>query len=824
MSIPVTSQVSPFLRGQLERRTNGEVKAPDNIIQSVSGAYTQYALLREDHVNRVELYAALEGLIAGNPPYDQDELDANGLGHIANFNNFKARSYYERGAQSYWNLINSTEVFIKIWLNGKEPVFSRWASYMARNLSEVIKLWPDFHTNTNLLGSQLTKFGLSPIFWPDEKSWMWEVIDVSKFLIPSQTETSITKLTNVCIETTYTVQQLYQIYTKLGDEPKSDWNKAALGSFLIYKANTMFKNDNLSFVDFLSLQRFIDNHSSAATNYFNDIVRLVNLFQEEYDGGVSHYIFDRDRLASARFSTAELAGGEDFLFFVDRQYTRIQEAIIVFTASPGEWTIHGNLGIGQKTFAGTQAVNMLDCALLDMARMSSTPLVRSLATGGRDTNPIKFIPGVATDLGAAEFVQNQLGTNINQLVVASQYLTQGMDMNAINAGDDPSQPDRSQGSIAPSQARNRAFNEFGALKNNIAHFYNTFDVVIRNMVIRLLNSSPGDKGYEYKEEWIARCVFDGVPEELFDTAKVGIQGLPRQFRAIKASRVAGDGSTVARIMGLDALQPIAGTFNAEEMAAYKKDYVEATLGPDYIETYAGSDDQPDEHDGGASLAGLENFVMQQGGAPVFSIDNEHVAHAATHMALNVDTIKQLQEQKISPVDADKIFGNSIPHTQLHLEAMAKAPLLYRDALAKIEPVFGQILKLAELNRKNAEAMVQAAIRKQQEDAAKTQEVLSSEQRKDVVAEHDMKLKEEKQTASIERNRETVKQRGEIMREKVRSDASVGKLKAELDAQVKGATAKGKTQLELAESPPEDLQSTLTNMTGKTPSAIDFEVL
>lgn len=816
------TNISPFLIGQLEKKANGKVVAPDNIIQSVAGAYTEYSILRQDHVDRVALYAALEGLIAGNPPYDQDELDANGFGHIANFNNFKGRSYYERGAQAYWNLLNSTEVFIKIWLNGKDPQFSRWATYMARNLSDVIKLWPDFHTNTNLLGSQLTKFGLSPVFWPDEESWMWEVVDVSKFLIPSQTETTITKLTKACIEITYTVQKLYQIYTLIGDEPKSDWNKEALGNFLIYRANSMFKQDGQAFTDFLSLQRFINNHSAQATVFFSDIVRLVHLFQEEYTGGVSHYIFDRERIAAAKFTSEALEGGEDFLFFVDRQYKDIQQVLVIFTASPGEWTIHGNLGIGQKTFAGTQAVNMLDCAVLDMARMSSTPLVRTLATGGRDANAIKFIPGIATDLGAAEFVQNQLGTNINQLVLASQYLTQGMDTNAINAGDDPSQPDRSQGSIAPSQARNRAFNEFGTLKNNISHFYLTFDVVIKNMVIRLLNCKEGTRGYEYKKEWIERCEFDGVPREMFDTTPVGLQGLPRQFRTIKATRVAGDGSTVARIMGLDALQPIAGTFNAKEMSAYKKDYVEATLGPDYIETYAASDDQADEHDGGASLAGLENFVMQQGGTPVFSIDNEHVAHAATHMALNMDTIQQLQGQKISPVDADKIFQNSIPHTQLHIQAMQKAPLLYREALQKIEPAFGQVLKLAELNRKNAESMVQAEIRKQQEDAVKTQQVLDDSQRKDVVAAHDMKLKDEKQTASIERNKETVKQRGQIMREKVRADADVGKLKAQLDAEVKGATAKGRTQLDLEKSPPEDLQSQLAGMTGSTPSAIDFE--
>lgn len=819
--------VSPFLRGRIQQTADGGIKAPDNIIMSLSGGYTQYSILRQDNVARVELYAALLGCNAGNPPFDQAELDANGLGHKANFNDFKFRSYIDRGAQAYWNLLNGTDVFIKIWLNtppggqGKVPQLSQWASTMARNLSDVIKEWPDFKTQMNLLGAQLTLFGLCPIFWPHEKSFMWEVVDVSKFLIPTQTQSVISKLTNCCIEATYTIQELYQIHEKIGDEPTSDWNKDALGAFLIYKANTWLK-DSIQFTDFVQVQRLIDNHDVVSTQYFNDTVRLVNLFQQEYDGKISHYMFDRDRLASARFVISEAIRGNDFLFFADRQYEKITDGIQILTASPGEWTIHGNLGIGQKVFAGSQAINMLSCSVFDMSVMSSTPLVRTLATGGRDFQAIKFISGAATDIGAAEFVQNQLGANINQLILGAQFLNQTMDSNALNSGDDPSQPDKSQGSISPSQARSRDFREFGDLKNAVDHYYTQFDPVIHNMLIRIMKAKDGDPGYEYKQEWMNRCQDDGVPPELFDTAKIGFKGLPAQFRAVRASRIAGDGSNLARIMGLEALQPIAGTFNATEMAAYKREYVEATLGPDYVETYAASDSQADENDGGASLAALENFMMQQGASPVFSPDNEQVAHAATHMALLSQTVQQLQQQQISPVDADKIFEVAIPHEQAHIGAMEKVPLLYREALQKLVPPFNQILKLAELNKKNAEAMIQAAQKKQQEDAAKTQGVMSDAQRKDFVAQTDSQRADQKQAAAIERNKQTTEQRGEIQKTAAEQKAENDRLKIELDHQVKVSNAKGASQDQLEHSSPQDLSAQSRGIIGQTPSSVDFE--
>ena len=48
---------------------------------------------------------------------------------------------------------------------------------------------------------------------------------------------------------------------------------------------------------------------------------------------------------------------------------------------------------------------------------------------------------------------------------------------------------------------------------------------------------------------------------------------------------------------------------------------------------------------GASLAGVENAIMQDGKSPIFSADNEHRSHIVTHLALGTEIITQLQQQK-----------------------------------------------------------------------------------------------------------------------------------------------------------------------------------
>lgn len=822
----MTESISPFIRGMITRKEDGTLLAPDLIIKTLSAAYNQYTNVRQDSIERNLTYAAVEGQIGGNPPFDQAELDANGLGHIANFNNFKARSGYEKVAQGYWNLINATEVFVKVSIGSKLiPDAASHAETMARHFSDIVKEWEDFHTNFNLLGAQLVKIGISPVMLPHEDSFMWETIEASRFFIPSQSQSFISKLTNICVETTYTVQSLYQIYTKTDED--SSWNREALEDFLILRANALTPATDPVQTP-MQLQLFINSNSSAVNTYFTDTVRLVNMFQQEYsDGKISHYIFSADQFNTTHNNSKgyEDDDTKDFLFFVPKQYDCIEDVVIIFTADPGEWLIHSNVGQGQKMFAPAQAINMLDCNIVNMANISATPLIRTLATGGREVSPIRMYPGVLTDIGTAEFVQNNMGANINQLVVASQYLTQGIETNTINSGDNPGTPDASNASIAPSQARNQVFQEFAVLKNVVAHFYTIFDKLVRRMFIRMLKSTAADPGHAYAEEFKRRCIEDGVPEILFDTAKKGLHGLPIQFRSVKASRVAGDGSTLARIMGLEALDKIAPTFNQKEMASYKKEWVASTVGVDYIDMFASSDDQADETSGGHSLAVVENNFMTIGKKAGFSPDNEQGPHTETHMALLMETVKGVQASEMSPVDAAKVLDLAIPHTLEHIQYMQKSPMFYSQILNAIDKPFSQIIKFAELNKKNAEAMIQAAMEKQQKDAAATQAIMDDKERKDFTARADAARKDESVAAANDRADKANQTRGKIMEKKTDADIENKNKKTEADIASeakKGATAKGRTQVDLEKQTPEELSGQLASLVGSTPSSIDFE--
>lgn len=799
------------LRGQIYPTADGKgITPPASIIPNVMAAKAIYFKFRAEHVKRIDLYSKIEGLIAGNPPYNVGELQKFGLQHIANFNTLDARALYKKGALAYWNLLNQAEMIARISLHypgvrGKAPELVEFSDILSRHFDTVVRSWPSFNTLMNMHSAQLVKLGISPIYWPDERDWRWRVIDLPKFFVQDQAQSDLEQLTAVCMESFFTVQYLFEVYEEIKDIPKGQtpWDKDELAKLLLHLANTHAKT-NYEFIDFMDMQRRLQNGDVLYDAIFSDSIRIVSLLYKEYDGKISHYMFHRTYDAG------------DFIYRHDNQYKSIQEALVIFTASPGEFTIHSNKGLGHELFSLAQAMNQIDCSIVDTVRWSSTPMVKGLSTGTRDFEAIRFIPGVPTNIGTAEFVQNNMGANIDQMIGGSQYLLQKLQYNIANSGNDPSMPDADKGSLSAPEFRARTYKEFGVLKNNIAHFYTQFDLVIQNMVAKMLASKKDDPGYEYAEEWKRLCTEDDVPKDIFSMRNLGPSGLPAHIKA-RATRVAGDGSTLARLMGLQEMQFLFPTFGPKQSREYQREYITATMGADYLPAFMPESGEEDEAAGGASLAGVENAVMQIGKSAIFSEDNEHESHMATHLALGTDTIQQIQQQQIDAVEADKIFTNLIPHMAEHYASIVKSPFS-QGAKAKVEQPFKQIAEYAKLNRKNAESMVQARIKKQQEEQAANQQMFSEEQRKNIQATNEERRKDLKVQSQVQRAKEASDTRATVAREKIQKDAENERLRISLDHSNK----RMETLNSIENNNLEQNRELLDGMNGSTPAPGDIE--
>lgn len=813
-------------RGQITSTASGEIKAPKSILNSVQAARSIYQVYREDHLKRIALYSHIEGLIAGNPPYDPAELQKHGLSHIANFNNLDGRALYERGCLAYWNLVHSAERFFTIGLDYQDSQALWLADIMSDNLDKVIKKWPSFRTAINTLIAQIVKFGVSPVVWNDERDWRFRVIELQRFFVAPQAPTDTEQLTCVFVESIVTAQYLYQMYEDFKDkgmdkDDENPWNINEIESLLIFYANSFVSSDK-RVRDMMDLQQRLQGGDLSFASSFGDGIRLVSCFYKEYDEKISHYMFHPEHDAGS------------FLFRVDSQYNALEEALIIFTASPGEFTIHSNRGVGHKIFAGCQAMMQLDCATIDMAKITSTPFIKTLSVGGQEMDPIRVYPGTPTNIGSADFVQTNFGANIQQLIGASQYMLQKMNYNAANSGDDPSTPDGNYGSLSAPQARMKSFKEFGVLKNNIQHFYSFMDMVGKNILTKFLHCEEGYPGYEYVKEWKEGCINQNVPPEIFETKGVEKNELPPMIN-IKATRVAGDGSTAALVMGIETLMPMAGSFTQKGQKELVRQGIRAVFGSEYVPAFIS--DVEEEPGSEVSLVAAENGLMRLGEAAVAAPTNDHPTHLSGHAAVANDIIQKVKQQQMTPVDADKLFSQIIPHVGEHVQLFSQN-MFSKNFLENFMPAWQEIQKFSEKNRIMATQMVEAAIRKRKEDAAKQEQVMSEEDRKDMQAQRDEARKDYKIEQQVERAKDANVTRGDVMKAKVQSDAEIQREKIQLEAEnnaikigadVQSKQAKTQSEIQgmtqkqqLERMSAEQLQAEEARMIGDRPAEADFE--
>jgi hypothetical protein len=455
--------------------------------------------------------------------------------------------------------------------------------------------------------------------------------------------------------------------------------------------------------------------------------------------------------------------------------------------------------------------------LNDLTKWAGTPILSSSSLVTKDIENIRWNLGAPVNIGSAELQQSRLGDAIQPTIAAIQYNQSQIDRNVALSGYDPSNPDPSIGSLGNAQARMLAYKEFNITDNKINHFYTRMDRVYQNMVARMLRSTELDKSNALAVEWKRRCVEKGVPEEIFKDTKETINGLPRNL-TVKATRVAGAGSQVGLLMGLQELQPIAGTFDVNAQREYKKLMVTAALGPEYISAFV-SDAETGEGAEGNTIAGLENSIISMGKSPVFSNANDHKAHLGTHSALAVNLIELVEQQQIDYLDADRQFSVLIPHMTDHLNA-AKQSIFLQGFADQFGKQMKDIVSFANYVRMQAKKQLRDQIAQQEQDAQASQQVMTDAQRKDFVAQKDAERNDFKVQSQAQRAEEASEVRAESLRSKTNADIQNKNRIADAEVAVKQKKASGTptnsgTNIE---SP----QEILADMQGETPSPYDFE--
>ena len=779
-------QVAPVLgRTEVSYGANEELEVPVYAVPNAASARVIYERMRQSHAKRALTYARIQGMIDGNPPYPRTALKRVGLETSSNTNWRDGEAIYESVALAYWSLFNDVENIARFETDIGDPSSNAViGDVVSEEWDKAIRSWSKFSALMSQHQGDLIKFGSSFLIWTDEKDWRFDVADIWRTLIPERSRNHADYLTLIVIEHVMTAQELWDIY----ENSKSDkWDKDALAEILVYTSN--YKRDDRTGDTgqyFAELQRKVRNGDLCFEEVYNDDILMASMFIREFDGKISRGIFHTDLGGS--FASA-------WAFFEDRQYDSMSEAFQLFTFTPGEQFIHGNKGIGHRIYNVVEGMTQIDNSVMDSTRRSSTVLVRSRATRGKDPKSLLFNYGGMTDIGEAEFVQNLMGSNISPSVEVARYFRFKLEVNNNISGAFMSSPDNKPRTLG--EVQTQATKEARVQKNRIAHYYEQLDILFRQVVRKMLSSKEGDPGYEIVRLWKENCIKREVPPEFFTVTEGsgGEDGLPDHM-SVFATRASGSGSQVADQIEMQTMMQLLPTLGERGRTAALRDFVAAHRGYNYIDRYLPAEDQTKQPTGEDTIASIENNQLEKGEMVVVSPDNNHAIHAPRHMNRLQQISKAFNEAEAaarqtgarqpqveagehgqySLEEVDIAFQTVGPHFVRHLLHLQQDPTR-REIAQALGAQWAILANFGDKIANNAQEHRTRKLRDLQQQEEELDQLDSDERVKMREVEVDANIKMQKLIADIQRGATRDQLQHVLQRQKVSFENEITRMKA-----------------------------------------------
>jgi len=626
----------------------------------------------------------LKGMIDGEPPYLRDDLRRNGQLYRCNINWMGARSALNNARSLYVDLLNSVAQFIALEFPGTvDPTnANEWGIIIAEEFTRTLRNWREFQFQVDRLVDQFVGYGAGFAYHESPRDWRWISAGLGDILFPRSTKSNEEYVDIVMMRRPYF---LYELVEKIAD-PKiakaAGWNVEWVKDGL-KKAQG---NDPRLGNDWETQEKEL----FEATYYYaygskNEMVWCDHLYVREMDGGYTHQIV-----------LTEKGGG--FLFEKINEFENASDFFTIFTNGGGNGDIHGQRGMLFDIFPQTQAINQIQCQMVDNLRLSMSMMLQASSEEALqdlamiDFGPFKILPPKVQiaevnlsppnqdALSVLNYLSNQQASNTGQY----SALTAGSAI--LNA------PTAQQGRMATAND-----NTLSQSQTNV--FYTSWTHLLRRTYKRLTlpDWQAGEPGGAEALEFQKRCYARGVP---LPTEKLNVLSSPIDVQAVRA---VGYGSPANRIQVQMQLMQLAGQMSPVAQNELMRN-ITASLGNGrmadiYFPRTTTLPSQVEDE----KIAELENSLMRLGQQQ--SVFGNNLVHATAHTAAIVQMMTEALQGQVQPQAIVTFLQPAIQHTQMHVQLLAKDHINQQKAAQ-----FGPILL-------QANALMQKAMSIQQKNQA-----------------------------------------------------------------------------------------------------------
>lgn len=705
--------------------------------------------------------ARIQGLIDGNPPHSQAELERLGRGFQTNVNFREAESIIDMATASAYELtIESENVARFSFLDKFKPndTTLEYDQIVSEEYTRLIRAWSGFYKHSDMANKQTLTFGFGAMIWPNELDWRPKAFKSSAFRFPAKASTDVSE------------NDLFMVYDEMSAkdlldyEDAENWDKTTIRQTLkkVFIDGQSPSTDALGELE-TQLERLKSGDPTVESKGFRMVPVVHCLVRESGSGRVSHYLISEDPMV------------EGFLCKKEDRYKNMESVLWLLPFNYGDGLLRGVKGLGHRIFHHCELSNRFMGQMFDAGAISASLILQpTTAADVQDMQMIRLGPVLAIPPNVQP-IQRSFAPPLEGLIQLRQVSEAVLNNNTGVFRPVSENPLRSAGEKTAAQVYAEEAKEARFEKNQATHRYHCWDRWHTQVMKRLLNPYYLFAGYDgdfnlFMEDlevnyggdvflmsrrdpdfqklpgriealkFLMACLSRGVPPQLL---------LSLNSWEIRATRSVGIGSQSLKIQALSKLFGASGRMGEKQRRNIEREWAAAELGSwDNVDRFfpkLGTDKPSNQ----SSIAKLENNDMDEGHEVLVGSDQLHGEHLPVHSEQLVQISQQfLQDPKsVDPAKATMMFQTRVPHMLAHLENWAGDPTReaqveqYIAMITELKQVFSMIEQEAKGILKAQEEERQQM---QQRLAEADESVLKHQERM-----HEIELKHQARMADVE---------------------------------------------------------------------------
>lgn len=717
-------------------------KAPETRIKDGASARMLVQLSIRDDRLRAQQRALVNGLIDGNPPYNEAKRRAAGLAWTSNLNFMEGEAILETARTPYYALFNGVENYadVRTAYQPDNPEFENWNDEISQKFHDLLKRWDAFDFEMQRHQYEMLKHGPGPIWFDDDSDWRFRTIGSGNVLPPRLASACLDKrLRYLTVRVTYSAVELYE---KIRDEEAAaarGWNVEAVKMSIKAASKGLAVGlSNWRSSPWEVWQQKLKDNDLYFSSSECDEIQCAHFYNVEFGGKISHFVVTETDMPAEKGQPQD----DNFLFKDTNCYDCYEDAVIVFFQNLGDGTWHSVRGLATKAFKHLEISNRLKNRMVDGAFIESSLVFQPTTAKGAEKLQLMQIGPITMVPAGGELKQAKLSGFLDSPMAVDRLLSNHLANNIGNFNQRTMSREDGKGEVPTARQIDAQVAKEGSLsQGQIMLYYLTLDKVYDQMFKRAVKSSD-DEAKRFRDE----CQEAGVPLEALS-----------DIEYVRANRASGYGSPQMRILTDTQLAPYVPMFPEDGKQAWLEDMVSAIKGPEKVKRYVPKQHTPTNDDW---MANQENGLIQEGRAPILTSGQDDIIHLTSHFQDAGDTLGPLQQQveqgqQLAPdaiqpaLQYLQVMG---PHVEAHLNRISRDPMrkgqakYFQDAFKNLVSFNGKLrgaMRDAQRNEDVQRQQNQQATALSALDQAKLQQVQTQTQMKQLESASRMKNQQTK---------------------------------------------------------------------------------